>query len=293
MKTQKELEKLINESPMFLIDRVKDKELFVTEERRFLADLAEFLSLTRKDFRSIGFEIVSTAKACIESYKVENGVFLNYFNSALKRSLFTQKAKEEISETRSGLKLDQKTNQIIRRILQYIKINGEEPDESGFTDKIADALNIPLEKVIEAIMINRDLFVQSGNAPITNKDGKKDELLNLIADKTSPPDKALLEEVSVLTHIQAIDAAFQKQQERTKPLLSKLLTARLLKALDNIQLIEKVIPGISFIDKQLYIHYKKNRTVPTAKEIGESFGVMETSISRSINTFVEKINKNS
>jgi hypothetical protein len=93
MKTQKELEKLINESPMFLIDRVKDKELFVTEERRFLADLAEFLSLTRKDFRSIGFEIVSTAKACIESYKVENGVFLNYFNSALKRTLFTQKTK--------------------------------------------------------------------------------------------------------------------------------------------------------------------------------------------------------
>ena len=293
MKTQEELEKLINETRLFLIDRVKDKELFVAEERRFLADLAELMSLVRKDFRRIGFEIVSTAKACIESYKAENGVFLNYFNVALKRALFTQKAKEEISETRSGLKLDQKTNHLIRRILQYIKINGADPDESWFADKIADALNIPPEKAIEAIMINHDVFVQSGNVLITNKDGKKDELFNLIADKTSPPDKALIDEVSVQTRIQAIDAAFQKQQERTKPLLSKLLTTRLLKALDDIQLIEKVIPGISFIDKQLYARYKENRSVPTAREIGESLGVMETSISRTINTFTEKINRNS
>jgi len=293
MKTQEELEKLINETRLFLIDRVKDKELFVAEERRFLADLAELMSLVRKDFRRIGFEIVSTAKACIESYKAENGVFLNYFNVALKRALFTQKAKEEISETRSGLKLDQKTNHLIRRILQYIKINGADPDESWFADKIADALNIPPEKAIEAIMINHDVFVQSGNVPITNKDGRKDELFNLIADKTSPPDKALIDEVSVQTRIQAIDAAFQKQQKRTKPLLSKLLTARLLKALDDIQLIEKVIPGISFIDKQLYARYKENRAVPTAREIGESLGVMETSISRTINTFTEKINRNS
>jgi len=293
MKTQKELEKLINESPLFLIDRVRDKELFVTEERRFLTDLADYLKLTRKDFRSIGFEIFTAGKACIESYKAENGVFLNYFNSALKRTLFTQKAKEEISETRGGLKLDQKTNLIIRRMLQYIKINGANPDESGFADKIAAALNIPLEKAVEAIMINHDVFVQSGNVLITNKDGKKDELFNLIADKTSPPDKALIDEVSVQTRIQAIDAAFQKQQERTKPLLSKLLTTRLLKALDDIQLIEKVIPGISFIDKQLYARYKENRSVPTAREIGESFGVMETSISRTINTFTEKINRNS
>jgi len=289
MKNPGELEKLINESPLFLIDRIKDKELFVIEERRFLADLAWFLSLTRKDFKGIGYEIVLTAKACIKSFNVEYGSFLNYFNAALKKTLFTQKAKEEISDTRTGLTLDQKTNNIIRRILQYININGADPNESGFALKIADVLAIPREKAIEAIMINRNIFVQSGNDQIINKDGMEDELFNLIADKTGSPDKALMDEASVRTHIQAIDAAFKKQQERTKPILSKILTARLLKALDDIQLINKVIPGISFIDGQLYARYKENRTVPTAKEIGESFGVVEASISRTYNTFAEKL----
>jgi len=293
MKTVKELEKLINESALFLIDRVRDNELFVAEERRFLADLAELLSLVRKDFHIIGYEVFVTAKACIKSYKAECGAFLNYFNVALKKSLFVQKAKEEISETRSGLTLDQKTDRIIRRIVQYTKICGEDHDKSGLVNKIADALNIQQEKVTQAIATNRDIFVQSGNAPTINKDGKEGELFDFIADKTSSPDKALIDELSVQMHIKAIDSVFRRQQDRIKPLLSKLLTARLLKDLGDIQLIEKVISGISFINKQLYTCYKEDRTVPTAREIAESYGVMEASASRTLNTFIEKIKRNS
>jgi len=291
MKTPRELEKLINESPLFLIDRVKDKEFFVAEERRFLADLAELMSFTRKNFREIGYEIAITAKACIKSYNAECGAFLNYFNTALKKSLFTQKAKEEISDTRTGLTLDQKTDKIIRRIVQYTNTYGGDPNKSGFVNEIADALNILPEKAAEAISINSHLFVQSGNDIIRNKEGKKGELFDFLTDKSCSSENALIDDASFLMHIQAIDSAFKKQQDRTKPLLSKLLTARLLKALDDIRLIEKAISGISFIDNQIYARYKKKRTVPTAKEIAESFGVMEASASRTYNIFIEKIVK--
>jgi len=290
MKTPRELEKLINESPLFLINRVRDEELFIAEERRFLAELAELLSLTRKDFREIGYEIVKTAKECIKSYKVECGPFLNYFNTALKKRLFTQKAKEKISQTRGGIKLDQKTDRIIRSVFQYTKICGGDPDENGFVDKIANALNIPQETAAKAIKINRDISVQSGNVPV-KKDGKTRELFDFIADKTSSPNDALIDEASVQTKLQAIDAAFEKQQDRVKQLLSKLLTAQILKELDDMWLIEKVISGISFIDRQIYSRYKENRTVPTAREIAKSCGVKEASASRTINTFLKKSEK--
>ncbi|MDR2596009.1 MAG: hypothetical protein LBC76_01690 [Treponema sp.] len=293
MKTPRELEKLINESPLFRIDRIKDKELFIVEERRFLADLAELLSLTRKDFCKIGYEIVLSAKACIKSYKVECGAFLNYFNTALKKTISAQKAKEEISDTRSGITLEQKTDQIIRYIAKYEKICGEEPDESRFVNRIADVLNITPEKAFEAIAINRDIYVQSGSVPIMEKDGKKGELFDLIADKTSSPNDVLTDEAAVKTYLQTIDAAFQKQQDRLKPILSKLLTAQVLKALGDIRLIEKVISGVSFINRQIFEGYKENRTVPTAREIAESCGVREESASRTINTFIKKIRKNS
>jgi hypothetical protein len=293
MKTPGDLEKSINESTLFLIDRVNDKERFIAEERRFLADLAGLLSLTRKDFHKIGYEIVLSAKACIKSYKAECGAFLNYFNTALKKTISAQKAKEEISETRGGITLDQKTDQIIRYIIEYAKICGGEPDESGFIKKIAEVLNIPREKVAEAIAINRDIFVQSGSSPVMKKDGKTGELFDFIADKSGSPNDALTDEESIKMNLQVIDVEFKKQQDREKPLLSRLLTAQILKALGDIQLIEKVISGVSFIDRQIYSGYKENRTVPTAREIAESFGKMEASASRTINVFKKKIKKNS
>ena len=291
MKTTRELEKFINESPLFLIDRVRDKELFILEERRFLADLAEFLSLTRNDFSKIGYEIFISAKACIKSYKIECGAFLNYFNVALRKTLSTQKAKEEISQTRGGITLDQKTDKIIRYSIEYKRICGDDRDESGFVNKIAGALNITSDKVFEAIAINREIFVQSGNVPIKMKDGKEGELFDLVADKTSSTNDALADEASVQTYLQTIDEAFQKQQDRVKPLLSMLLTSQILKDLGDLRLIEKVISGASFINKQIYSGYKENRTVPTAREIAESCGVMEASASRTINTFTKKIKK--
>lgn len=290
MKTREELEKIINCSPLFSIDRVIDREYFVIEERRFLANLAELMSIVRKDFDKIGYEIILTAKSCIKAYKAENGVFLNYFYTALKKTLFTTTAKERMSDIRRGLTLDQKTDQTIRQIIKYLKACGADIHDNGIVNKLSEALNIPPAKVLEAIEINENIVVKSGNKKISNEYGEESELFDFIAAKTDTPEETLIHEEKVREIILSVDEEFQKQQERTKPLLSKLLTAKLLNASDYaFQLIEKNVLRISFIDSEIFSVCAKSNVIPTAREIAEANGVHEASASRTLKTFLTRL----
>jgi hypothetical protein len=295
MKTREELENLINGSPLFSIDRYNDAELFVAEERRFINDLAELMSLVRQnDFAEIGYEIIKTVKACIKAYKIENGAFLNYFNSALKRTILVAKAKEMTEVMRGGFTLDEKTEYTIRQILKLAKVRGDDINDSGFQKRAAAVMNIPITVVIEAIAINDAIAVRSGNDKITNKDGGEEdnELFSFIAAVIDTAEDALIKFESMREIVVSIDTVFRGQQERIKPLLAKLLTARLLDAINEIQLIEEVMPGMAFIDDDIYLRYKQNNTVPTAREIAEAHGVMEASASRTLKKFLEKVKIN-
>ncbi|GHV03431.1 hypothetical protein FACS189485_06620 [Spirochaetia bacterium] len=83
-RSKEEYEKLINNSPLFTIDKDKEGELYAAEERRFLTDLAEYLSLyifTQDTFAEIGLEIIETAKSCIKAFNSGHGKFLHYFDN--------------------------------------------------------------------------------------------------------------------------------------------------------------------------------------------------------------------
>ena len=292
MKAQANLEKSINNSPLFSIDRAANGELFVIEERRLLADLAELMSIIRHDFNETGYEIICTAKACIKAYKTDAGVFLNYFNSALKKNLKKEKAKEEISNKRSGIKVDQKTDLAIRHIIKYARSCGEDFRNSGFADKAAEALNIPLAQVHEAIAVNNNTAVASGNKTIINKEGKDDELFDFITGKLNTPEEAAVSMDGVRDIILSIDIVYKEQQVRIKPLLAKLLTMRLLRTLNDIQLIDEISSKVTFLDSEIYTNYLKTHSLPAAREIAEAHGVLETSASRTLGTFLQKISVN-
>jgi hypothetical protein len=289
MKTREELENLINGSPLFSIDRARDVELFATVEMHFLNDLAELMRTTRKDFSEIGFEIIQTAKACIKAYKSDGGAFLHYFNSALKRTLLTAKARQMADDRRGGLTLDEKTEQTIRQILKLAKVRGEDIHDGDFQKKMAPALNIPIAVVVDAIAIHDGMAVRSGNDRVTGKDGDESELFSFIAATIDTAEDTVISFESVREVVISIDTVFREQQERTKPLLAKLLTARLLDAIDEIRLVERVMADIAFLDGDIYSRYISNSTVPTAREIAEAHGVLEASASRTLKTFLEKV----
>jgi len=232
MRTREELENLINSSSLFSIDRVKDAEFFVIEERKFLYDLVELMPLIRKDFTDIGFEIIVTAKACIKAYKQENGKFLNYFNHALKNELVKEKIKED--------KLHEKL------ISANTPVNDNENTE--IIDSLAVTDDSPEDKVISADMI-----------------GYIVRIVNLV---------------------------FKLQQERTKELLSKLLTVKLLDTLLLVYSEAEILEKLVFIDSGILSIYIKGGELPSAKQIAVIYDTTEQHASRTINRFWGKLMKN-
>lgn len=289
MRTKEELENLINLSPLFAINRIIDAELFAATERRFLTDLAELLSLIRKDFTEIGYEVIQTARACIKAYKIENGAFLNYFNTALKRTLATARAKEMADNARGGLTIDEKTERTIRQILKLARVRGESVDKEAFQKKVAEALALSLEAVRKAIAINDGTRVISGNSIVKNKDGEETELFNFIEAKETNVEQSLIEDEIVKEKIIAIDSIFKSQRDSSKAILSKLLTARLAEVFFELGLIEWVVKTTSLIDADILKAFLKRNEIPTSREIAKISGKNEASVSRTLNNFLEKL----
>jgi hypothetical protein len=290
MKAKEELENLINKSQLFSIDGSRDTELFATEERRFINDLAELMKATRKDFAEVGLEIIQTAKACIKAYKPDCGNFLNYFNSSLKKTVHVAKAKQIIEQKRNGFTLDEKTDQTIRQLIKYAKAKGDDIYSRNFAKKASEALNISFQKVEEAIAINEGIAIRVKNA--INQDGEKSEIFDFIAAKIDTPEEAATKENSIRVIVEAMDMEFRKQQERTKPLLKKLLTIRLIEAIDEIKFFEKILSGITFLDSEVCSQYKLHGSIPKAREIAEANGKSEESASRTLKIFLEKFREN-
>lgn len=289
MRTKEELENLINSSPLFAIDRIIDAELFAATEGQFLNDLAKLLSLTLKDFSEIGYEIIQTAKACIKAYKVENGAFLNYFNTALKRALAIARAKERADNARGGLTIDEKTKRTIRQILRLARVRGESVDSEAFQKKVAEALSLSLESVREAIAINEGTRVISGNSIVKNKDGEQTELFSFIEAKEPNAEQSYIEDEIVKEKIIAINSIFNSQRDISKGILSKLLTARLVELFFEFDLIEWVVEKTSFIDPDILKAFLKRKEVPTAREIANISEIHEASASRTLNNFLDKL----
>jgi hypothetical protein len=294
MRTANELEQLISGSALFSIDRAKDGERFANEEMLFLKNLMEHLLITRKDdikdINKWSVEIMETAKACVKAYKVEHGTpFLHYFNAALKKKLIIARAKENANEYRGGLSVDEKTELFIRHIVKYANTRGDDINDPDVQEKIADKFGVSLEIVREAVEINRNATVRPGDEIKSNEDGDGYKLFDQIAANTELADERVEKIEFVREIVSLIDAAFREQQERTKPLLAKMLTALIIEELAVVSLMERTVRGAAFWDADIYADYKADGGIPTNREISAVLGVHEASASRTLKNFLEKI----
>ncbi|MDR2728648.1 MAG: hypothetical protein LBB56_05900 [Chitinispirillales bacterium] len=288
---REELELAINGSLLFSIDRAANKELFIAVEMQLIKDIADLMKivLSREHFAERGLEIIETAKACIKAYKTDCGPFLHYFNASLKKTLFIAEAKEKANEHRGGILIDEKTDRLIRKILKYADACGDKINDFEFQKRIAEKLDVSFESVRDVIEINDNAAAQSGDSSISNEDCDGSKLFDNIAAAIESAEERAEKLEFVREIIVSIDAAFKGQQERTKPLLAKLLTIRFIEALDDVSHIGEIAREQTFLDADICSDYKKRGKIPTAREIAAIFGVHEASASRTLKTFLEKI----
>ena len=108
-----------------------------------------------------------------------------------------------------------------------------------------------------------------------------------------------MEKLTLEQVLQTVDAAFAASQDRTKPYLSALLTHRVLCELDATKIdstvILEVLHNARFSDtehgRKLIRLFFEAKDFPTQEDIAEQFDKDKTDASRTISSFIKKLQK--
>ena len=291
MFTREEYENLINNSPLFEIDKESSPALYKSERYNFLTlltDYYRFYIYSNKSLDSYSMTLVETAMECIKYYDKEKGEFLHLFNSSMKRDLHIAKAKEIIEEKRQGIRVSNEDDKLIRKIIALANSKGLDIYDRNVQEKISKALNLETSRLQELLRINDDAVAVSST--VTNEDGDEVELFDLQSSHEKNAEDKMADESAFVSLVEKINDVFKAIQDRQKKLLSMLLTAEIIKACDeDLDKAKNVLTCKELFNKEVFDYYEKHGELPTAKQIGEILGVSEQSLSRTYKNFKEKL----
>jgi hypothetical protein len=118
------------------------------------------------------------------------------------------------------------------------------------------------------------------------------KIFDLIAAADDSPEDKVVSADMARYIVRIVNLVFKIQQERTKALLSKLLTIKLLEALLFVYSEAEVLEELVFVDSGILSVYKSGGELPSAKEIAVISDTTEQQASRTINRFWGKLMKN-
>lgn len=291
MFTREEYENLINNSPLFEIDKESSLALYKSERYNFLTLLTDYYRLyiyPNKTLDSYSMTLMETAMECIKYYDKNKGEFLHLFNSSMKRDLHIAKAKEIIEEKRQGIRVSNEDDKLIRKIIALANSKGLDIYDITVQQKISKVLNLELSRLQELLRINDDAVAVSST--VTNEDGDEVELFDLQSSHEKTAEDRLAEESAFITLVERIDNVYITVQDRQKRLLSMLLTIEIIKACDeDLDKAKNVLSSKELFNEEVFDYYEKYGELPTAKQIGILCGVSEQSLSRTYKNFKEKL----
>lgn len=281
-----EYEKLIDASPLFSLDKEKERIAYKREALKMVEYLYCYLMATNaKKYDAYAVEIVDTAKRCIENYNPETGRFLNYFSAAWKQTYGHLIGKVLVKETFGGIHFTEEEERNFRkymRLAQTIGINTESPE---FDERVADAMGITAAEVdgLRSMINCKPAF-----GSYVNDEGEEYNLIDQL-DSGIYADAGILHVETAKEFLDIIEITYDQLQERQKPMLAMLITSKIaLMASEDDNLLE-YIKRKTFFDEGVFEESLKRGEQLQAKEIAERFGVAEASASRTWKTFKEKI----
>ena len=220
MFTREEFENLINNSPLFAIDKEGSPALYKTERYNFLTLLTEYYQTyiyPKMPLEDYSLTLMETAAECIKYYDKGKGEFLHLFNSALKRDLHIAKAKEIVEEKRQGIRVSNEDDKLIRRIIALANSKGLDVYDLTVQQKISKALNLEPSRLQELLRINDDAVAVSST--VINDDGDEVALFDLQSSREKNAEDKMADESAFVSLVEKINDVFKTVQERQKKLL--------------------------------------------------------------------------
>lgn len=278
---KKKYEELIAESPLFLLDKETETTAYKRESYKMVEYLYSYLMAVNEfEYEKYGYEIMEVATRCIGNYDRNKGVFLHYFNAAWKQEHSHLLGNKVIEDKFRGIRITEEEKRNIRKYLKIVERNETACTETELYKRISEAMQLPYEKVrLIAEMSNIRVFGDTK----PNADGEDLGVWDQISDGKSF-EKELEEAESIEEVLIQIETAFIGLQNRQKPIVSDMITARIWSLLSTHQ-----GDQYSFVSPVIIEECLRTGQAPSQRTIAAKYGRDEASISRSIREFLKKL----
>lgn len=276
-------EKLIKESCLFELDKEMQYTAFKRESYKMVEYLyCYLLAVNEQKYEEYGCEITEVATRCLNNYSKEKGEFLHYFNVAWKLEYQHIMGNQVHIEKLHGIRI---TEDEKRAVSKYVRlaanIDSGIPNETLYS-KLAFAMGIPVDKVRELAQL---ASVQISSDSYVNEDGETGSIWYHLTGDSSADISIYVEEAKAEI-FNAIETVFQGLQQRQRPMLSDMITIKLCD-----QIYEKQSREYSFISKEIMDAWTTTGVLPSQRDIAKKYGRDETSVSRSVKDFINKLRK--
>lgn len=279
----KQYEEQISSTLLFQLEPGTSK--YIAERERLIANLFSYLmSINLEVYQALGEEIFKTATACIRSFQPEKGEFLHYFNKAMEKSRKKAVAVEMQKTMRGGIVISKKEQDDLRDLMRYEKAMGKNVPFDEFCRIFADITGKDEQYVQHLLALRENVTVVSEF--VTDDTGKEISVF----DTVSSPDNGFdtTERVETIKESFAlVDRVLARRQERQKPLLRKMLTAK-----TALKVSKKWLPMYTksdFFDRDIYERCLKQNAPVSQREIAAELGISEQSLSRTYKEFEKSL----
>lgn len=298
MKNTKEgLERILNSSPLFEIDKEKDYGRFIVERNQFLVFLWEYCALLYgKRIEQFGLEVMEVADNCISKYDKSKGEFINFFNKLLKIELRIQKSERKEDDVRHGIKISDGDRKAICKIIKIAKQRNLKLDDYVFIEDCAEILRKSPEVIAKLIELNA-CAVTISNIQDVDDDGQEIDIFDTIAADVDIGDEIAFKlDVSVdinamLNKISGIYLSLQNRANQRK-LFAMWITSLLIKAFVEVTDIVSPISDEPYFSKEVADFYCKTGKIMGKRQMAEIVGVKPESASRCFSNFVKLFQNN-
>jgi DNA-directed RNA polymerase specialized sigma subunit len=236
-----------------------------------------------------GEEIFTTINNCIASFNAGKGSnFVHYLRASIKNNLARSAARNHDFEKYQGLGVSTKTIVKIRKVLYQKQLFMESGKNAGFEEMVRwIAKNLGLTPQGVKKYLDRANLLNTKNPYNHNQDDFY-EYPDLNALK---PEEKIFKMEFLGKTIDAFTEVFGKTQNRIKPYLSRLISAKYYAYFEDAAAPQHLPEKYPFFDYDAIAAWQTKKETPTQKEIAQEWGRTEQDASRTIGRFEKKVQK--
>lgn len=278
-------EKLIAESPLFELDKIKQNTAYRAETYRMKEYLFQYLmAINAEKYGRCGLEITEVATRCIQNFDGEKGEFLHYFNAAWKKEFSRIVMKNSEDDKFHGMCFSDEQRRRLRRVIRFAKTRGIEIDSPDYINKIADLMGLSKEEIMEVVKLYSVTVVSDLGS---NEDGEEFNVIDLFKS-TDSAEESMIQSEKCIELLKCIDNVYYSLQERQRPMFSDVFTIKLCELIVGMDI---SVEDINFLNKDMIDEYKKTGMVLTQRDLAKKYDRDEASISRTIKEFIKKLDE--